>query len=96
MRAFFVYTVSILSFNYTSNSTASNGITKLYAQLLAAKLNVANGADGSTISAAILAADTFLATHNEADWNGLTKPQKNQVLSWMSTFDTFNNSGHCP
>ena len=88
--------VSILSFNNTSNSTASNGITKLYAQLLAAKLNVANGADGSTISAAILAADTFLATHNEADWNGLTKPQKNQVLSWMSTFDTFNNSGHCP
>ena len=87
--------VQILSFNTSSISAGSNGITKLYAQMLAAKLNVANGANGSTIAAAIAAADAFLATNNEADWAGLTKNQKNQVLAWMSTFDTFNNSAHC-
>ncbi|OGC81870.1 MAG: hypothetical protein A2V81_04740 [Candidatus Abawacabacteria bacterium RBG_16_42_10] len=87
--------VQILNFG----GDASNGINKLYAQLLAAKLNIKNGADGTAIASVITAADTFLATKNASDWSGLTKPQKAQVNSWMSTLDQYNNGligpGHC-
>jgi hypothetical protein len=78
---------------------ASNGINKLYAQLLGAKLNIASGADGSAVSATIAAADTFLSTRNAADWSSLTKAQKAQVLSWATALDNYNNGllgpGHC-
>ena len=72
------------------NGTASNGINKLYAQLLAAKLNIANGADGSSINLVISVSDDFLATHNANDWNTLTKAQKAQVLVWMNAMDIYN------
>jgi uncharacterized repeat protein (TIGR01451 family) len=90
--------VKILTFNLNPGlSTASNGITKLYAQMLAARLNQRNGAPiSAAVQTAFNQADLFLATKGEADWKGLTKAQQNQVLNWMSTFDTFNNSGHCP
>ncbi len=75
-----------------------NGITKLYAQLLAAKLNVANGADGSDATAAIAAADAFLADHDWTDWDGLGDDQET-VLDWKNTLDDYNNGeigpGHC-
>jgi len=78
---------------------ASNGINKLYAQLLGAKLNIKAGADGSAVASTIAAADAFLATHNAADWSSLSKAQRNSVLSWMTTLDGFNNGlvgpGHC-
>ena len=68
---------------------ASNPITKLYAQLLGAKLNTANDADISSIAATIAAADIFLATHN---WlTPLSAPQKVLVLGWMTTLDNYNN-----
>lgn len=77
----------------------SNGITKLYAQLLGAKLNIADGANGSAIAGTIAAADSFLATHNYLDWNSLSKTQKKNVLAWMTTADNYNNGligpGHC-
>jgi hypothetical protein len=77
----------------------SNGITKLYAQLLAAKLNVARGASVSDVAATISAADAFLATRNESHWAGLTKAQRSQVITWMSLLDGYNNGtigpGHC-
>lgn len=69
----------------------SNGITKLYAQLLAAKLNIANGADGSAVSSTIACSDTFLADHNWEDWNSLNKATKQKVLTWMTTLDDYNN-----
>ena len=91
---------AILSFNYSvaGNMTTgpSNGITKLYAQLLGAKLNGRNGADLSSIQATITAADAFLSTKNQSDWNSLTKAKKNQVIAWMSALDAYNNSAHCP
>ncbi len=92
--------VQYLSFNGSNNIfDASNGINKLYAQLLAAKLNIQNGANGSSVSSTIFAADTFLTTHNSLDWASLSKSQKNQVLNWMTTLDNFNNGlvgpGHC-
>lgn len=87
--------VDILSFN----GLASNGINKLYAQLLGVKLNIAAGASGSSISSSITAADLFLTTHNAADWASLTNNQKKAVLAWMTTFDNYNNGligpGHC-
>jgi hypothetical protein len=78
---------------------ASNGINKVYAQLLGAKLNIASGASNSAVLSTINAADAFLATKNSLDWAGLSKTQKNQVLGWMSTLDNYNNGligpGHC-
>ena len=52
---------------------ASNGINKLYAQLLGAKLSGADGADGSVIAGVIAAADAFLANNNSLSWSGLTQ-----------------------
>ncbi len=87
--------VTILSFS----GNASNGINKLYAQLLAAKLNIANGADASAIAATIAAADAFLANYGSGDWSSLSKTQQKLVLTWMTTLDNYNNGyigpGHC-
>ncbi|MBI3537144.1 MAG: hypothetical protein HY070_06275, partial [Chloroflexi bacterium] len=81
------------------SSDSSNGINKLYAQLLGTKLNIANGADGSTVSKTISDADKFLATHNANDWSALSSRDKNTVLGWASTLDNYNNGligpGHC-
>jgi hypothetical protein len=77
----------------------SNGITKLYAQMLASRLNIARGADGSAVAAAMTAANAFLSTRSYTDWGTLTKAQKDQVNAWMSAFDAYNNGatgpGHC-
>ncbi len=77
----------------------SDGITKLYAQLLAAKLNIANGADGSAVASVIAAADAFLATHNCNDWSSLLAPDQFKVLLWQCALDSYNNGnigpGHC-
>lgn len=78
---------------------ASNGINKLYGQLLAAKLNSKNGASGSAVATVITEADNFLATRDSKSWSGLSKAEKNQVTNWMSALDAYNNGitgpGHC-
>lgn len=79
----------ILSMSY-SGGTSSNGITKLYSQLLAAKLNIQNGASNA-VATTISAADLFLTTHNQSSWSSLSKSQQQQVLGWMSTLDNYNN-----
>jgi hypothetical protein len=77
----------------------SNGITKLYAQLLAAKLNIADGASAGAIAAVIAAADAFLATHYYTSWDSLSKNDKKSVNKWHSTADDYNEGligpGHC-
>lgn len=70
---------------------SSNGITKLYSQLLGAKITIAKGASSGTISAVIVAADTFLATHNYLDWSSLSAPDQAQVLGWQATLADYNN-----
>jgi hypothetical protein len=92
--------VQLLSFNGSNNVFApSNGINKLYAQLLAAKLNGLNGAATTSVAATIAAADAFLATNDSTSWSGLSKAQKNGVLAWMDELDRYNNglgeAGHC-
>ena len=88
--------VNVLSMNV---GDPSNGITKLYAQLLAAKLNMANGADIDDISKVMNQADAFLANNNETNWASLSKSQRNTVVKWMAELDLFNNGllgpGHC-
>jgi hypothetical protein len=92
--------VQFLSFQGSNNVfDASNGINKLYAQLLAAKLNIASGADDSAVSSTINQADLFLLTKSSTDWAGLSKANKVKVLTWLATLDGFNNGtigpGHC-
>lgn len=92
--------VSILSF-YGSNNVfdAANGINRLYAQLLAAKLNIKSGANDSVVASVITSADLFLATHNSTSWFTLNRATRNLVNSWQTTLDNYNNGligpGHC-
>lgn len=78
---------------------ASNGVNKLYAQLLGAKLNIAGGASGSAVASIIAAADAFLAANDSLSWASLSKSAKATVNSWMSALDDYNNGltgpGHC-
>ena len=69
----------------------SNGITKLYAQLLAARLSIAGGAGGASVAAEIAAADAFLAAHAWQDWLGLSADAKAMVLAWVAKLDAYNN-----
>lgn len=77
----------------------SNGITKLYAQLLAAKLSINNGASGDDVADAIEDADEFLGLYDYEDWGSLTDEQRDSVMYWHGMFDDYNNGvigpGHC-
>ena len=85
--------VSLLSFSGSPNLP----INKLYAQLVAAKLNIANGANGSSVSTTIANADTFL-TGKQPSQN-LTNTQKQTAVSLAATLKNFNSGGigpgHC-
>jgi len=54
------YTAAQLESILAQNPVAGNGLIALAHQLIAAKLNVANGADGSTIASAIASADALI------------------------------------
>ena len=77
----------------------SNGITKLYAQLLAAKISILHGADSSAVATTITQADAFLSAYNYLDWSNLSGAQQQSVLQWQTTLDSYNNGyigpGHC-
>ena len=79
--------------------TPENGITKLYAQLLAAKLNIKAGADPSAVGSIISLSDQFLAWKSYTDWYSLSSEQQAKVLSWQQVLDDYNNGllgpGHC-
>jgi len=84
--------VNYLSFGGSNGvKDASNGINKLYAQLLAAKLNFASGAGGSAVAATSAAADAFLANNDSLSWASLSKSAKSTVNGWMTTLDNYNN-----
>lgn len=78
---------------------ASNGVNKLYAQELAAKLNIAHGFSPAAVASTLTASDAFLALDNSGDWSSLNKTQKNNVNQWMTSLDSYNNGligpGHC-
>lgn len=89
---------AILDMSY-GGGAPSNGISKLMAQLLGAKLSIANGASNADVAATITAADTFLTSHSVGDWSSLSKAEKGMVNGWMTALDDFNNGitgpGHC-
>jgi len=78
---------------------SANGINRLYAQLLAAKLNILGGASDDAVADTIAAADAFLADHCADDWDGLSAEEQQDVNEWQSTLDSYNNGmigpGHC-
>ncbi len=92
-----VMAVNIL--NQNVYGTPENGITKLYAQLLGAKLNVAAGASMTDVAGVITAADEFLSTHNHLDWAGMSAAEQQMVLDWHGDLDDYSNGligpGHC-
>ena len=98
-KSVFVATAAqaVVLLNMSGNS--SNGINKLYAQLLGAKLNIKSGANGSAVVQTIAQADVFLSTHSAADWSSLTATERQRVLTWMAMLDDYNNGrlgpGHC-
>jgi hypothetical protein len=67
-----------------------NGLTRMASQLLAAKLNVAAGADDADIAATILEADAFLSDHEFGDWRQLSRPEKQQVRGWKRMLRQYN------
>jgi hypothetical protein len=67
-----------------------NSITRLYAQLLAAKLNISNGSYSSPIEDLLLEVDSFLAAYNYKDWEVLSKSQQYQVIRWTLDIEKYN------
>jgi len=70
--------------------TPSNGITKLYAHLLAAKLNIAAGALPDAVGDVIAKADEFLAEHDQTAWSTLDQTDKASLLQWKDMLERFN------
>jgi len=68
----------------------SNGITKLYAHLLTAKLNIVNFANPEDIYETINDADSFLADHDWTDWDGLDRDSQKMVLKWKGMLEEYN------
>lgn len=85
--------------NMNAYGHPSNGITKLYAQLLGTKLSIADGADASAVADFITTADNFLAMYDWTDWGDLSGEDQMMVNGWAETFDDYNNGiigpGHC-
>jgi len=71
--------------------TQSNGITKLYAQLLAAKLNLKSGAGGGAIAVIVRLIDRYLASNSYTRWNSMSRIEKTLILVWHRTLDHYNN-----
>jgi len=75
-----------------------NGLLILAHQLIAAKLNIANGADGSSVASTIAAADALIGNLVvPPGGSGFLSPSS--VNSLATTLDNFNNGvlgpGHC-
>jgi hypothetical protein len=77
----------------------SNGITKLYAHLLTAKLNIANGANDEDIADVIDEIDDFLADHDWESWDELSHEDRQMVNQWKGMLGNYNDGeigpGHC-
>lgn len=86
--------------NILKKEDSSNGLEKLKAQLLAAKLSIARGADPSEISSTVAQADTQIASYPVSRWNALPKSVQAAILAAATKLDQYNNGiigpGHCP
>jgi hypothetical protein len=80
--------VDVLQMN--AYGSINNNISRLYAQLMAAKLNISNGSESSPVDALLLEVDDFLATHNYKDWESLNKSQQYKVIRWALDLEKYN------
>ena len=71
---------------------SSNGIAMLYAELLAARLNIASGVIGASITDTLSEIDVFLAANSYQRWNSLNRDQRYQVVDWIETLEAFNST----
>jgi hypothetical protein len=72
----------------------ANGVNRLYAELLAAKLNIARGVPADAVAGTIAAADASLAAHGPGDW--ILHPQHDDVIAWTDQLEAFNNGSLGP
>lgn len=81
--------------NILTTPVKGNGLISLAHQLIAAKLNIADGADDSDVSTAISEADAFIGDLVI----GVDSVKTKEVSSWVGALDSFNNGligpGHC-
>ena len=78
-------------FILNNSDDASNGINKLYRQLLATKLNIASGTDNFAIVAIVYQADQFLGQHDASDWDSQDKTMRKMVRYWTDMLEDYNN-----
>jgi|GEM_PF-5525715 len=68
----------------------TNVITQLYAELLAAKLNIASDMSSEQIADILDEIDFFLAEYRPADWTKLSEPEKDTITFWVRLLHWFN------
>jgi hypothetical protein len=87
--------VSLLS----NSGDASNGVNKLYSQMLAAKLNISRGASPAAVNSILGAADSFLAANSSSDWSGAEQDRKDAgqqlAVDVRSVQQRLIGPGHC-
>lgn len=68
-------------------------------QFMAAQLNVLNGADQTAVSSTMTAVNTWFSTAGNTPTKNFSKTEKQQLLTWATTLDRYNNGltgpGHC-
>ncbi len=67
-----------------------NDLSELKKELLAAKLNIASGVDGSPVELTLILADDFLAT-NRLSWARLPFNNKRVIHGWIIRLESFND-----
>lgn len=72
------------------SSVGKGEMQKLYAELLAAKLNFKMGADDSAIRSTVSAADQFLAQNSLSDWEHLPESERRRVQDWRQEIERYN------
>ena len=90
--------LAVFDANNCASSTDQNAVACLAAQLLGAKLNVANGSP-NCINGTIGAADTFLVSVSYIGPSGtyaLTAAQRAEAISLKTLLDNYNKGLGCP
>ncbi|MFB6111964.1 MAG: hypothetical protein ABEJ35_05445 [Halobacteriaceae archaeon] len=89
---------AIFEASLTEDSSKANMISKLYIHLLAAKLNVENGARlPAEVATAIDRSDELLTKYDESDWKDIKRNNKelaNELESLKDTLDAYNNGAY--
>jgi 5'-nucleotidase len=83
-------TLSQVTLYSNMNNDSSNGINRLYAHLLSAKLNLSQDTNPAPILSTIIAADNFLTWFGPQHWSMLSQAHKDKVSNWAMELETYN------